>query len=167
MKWQAVAGMIAGSGASPLPTTVRTVFFLSFAGAALLLADAVVSGVLLIETMRAHVVRSIIAASDGLMIALIVVGSVVAAAEAGLWIWVGVKARAGRNWARVTGTVFFGIYWATVILGLQIDGSIEVGDGFEEPLPNLIIRLTVCAIGLASVVLLWISPPGHFRRPRY
>jgi len=70
----------------------------------------------------------------------------------GLWIWMAFMNKAGKNWARITGTVFFAI--ATVILltsfaRFGLDGS-------------RIITVIVWLIGLAAVVLLWRRESSDF-----
>ncbi len=60
-----------------------------------------------------------------------------------LWIWMARANRAGKNWARITATVFFG--FNTLIL------DINRGD----PLVSLLIWLFVWLVGLGAIVQLW------------
>jgi uncharacterized membrane protein len=62
-----------------------------------------------------------------------------------LFVWIARECRSGNNWARVTGTVFFGI----AALGLICN--------FFSGLTtlNLVVATVGCVVGLAAVVLLW------------
>jgi hypothetical protein len=64
---------------------------------------------------------------------------------AGLFIWIALECRRGKNWARITGTVFFGLGVLSLLVGLR---SADVG-------LNRILGLIVDLIGLVAVVLLW------------
>jgi hypothetical protein len=81
-------------------------------------------------------------------------GGVIAAI---LWIVIAQACKGGRNWARVTGTVFFGI--ATIDL---------LGDvAFPFAAAVKIVALVVWLLGLAAVVLLWRrSSAPYFRGSR-
>jgi hypothetical protein len=63
----------------------------------------------------------------------------------GLWVWMGFMNRAGKNWARITGTVFFGLDTLFVIIALasHTDGAAKV------------VGILIWAIGLVTVILLW------------
>ena len=62
----------------------------------------------------------------------------------GLWIWMGVKNRAGRNWARITGTVFFGLDTIFLLVGIS-----------RLTAPAIATEVLIWAAGLATVILLW------------
>jgi hypothetical protein len=70
----------------------------------------------------------------------------------GLWIWMAFMNKAGKNWARITGTVFFGI--ATIILLTSFARA-----GFDG---SRIITVIVWLIGLATVILLWRNESSEF-----
>jgi hypothetical protein len=77
----------------------------------------------------------------------ITIGGVVVAGliGIGLWVWMALKCKEGRNWARITGTVFFGID----TLGLLLS--------FAQPaeIASRILSIVIWLIGLAAVFLLW------------
>jgi hypothetical protein len=75
----------------------------------------------------------------------------------GLWIWMTIMCHAGRHWARVTGTVFFGI-GCLVWLGVL----------FDDIYPGVIKLLVVLTFGVSvtAVVLLWRGTSGAYFRPR-
>jgi hypothetical protein len=75
----------------------------------------------------------------------------------GLWIWMAFMCRAGRNWARITGTVFFGIFTLLLLVSAGRTGG---GLGL---IPDLILWL----VGLGAVVLLWRKDASAFFRQQY
>lgn len=76
----------------------------------------------------------------------------------GLWIWMALKCKAGRNWARVTGSTLFGIFTVLLIISLaRVSGS-----------AGLIVNVVLWLIGLGTVVLLWRKDSSlFFRRTQY
>ena len=78
---------------------------------------------------------------------------------AALWLWMAQSCRAGKSWARVVSTVFFGIDTLSVLVG----ASAVQGGGLSR-----IYGFVVWAIGLTAVILLWQrSSSAYFRAPRY
>jgi hypothetical protein len=63
----------------------------------------------------------------------------------GIWIWMARANNAGKSWARVTGTVFFGID-TLLILGSFVRPQASLG---------LVFTLIVWLTGLGTVILLW------------
>src|SRR3984893_12569406 len=63
----------------------------------------------------------------------------------GLWIWMASANKAGKNWARITSTVLFGLD----TLGLL------ASFGPAEPLLGRLVSLVVWLIGLGAIVMLW------------
>jgi len=76
----------------------------------------------------------------------------------GLWIWMAMANRAGKSWARITATVFFGIDCLGLLLLLA-----GVGIVMHAVAPSLkfVLVLAVLAgvltwvVGLVTIVLLW------------
>jgi hypothetical protein len=71
-----------------------------------------------------------------------VIGGVIGAL---IWLFIALNCKRGRNWARITGTVFFGI------------ATLDTLFGFSEPYgPGVkLFAVLVWLIGLAVVILLW------------
>jgi hypothetical protein len=94
----------------------------------------------------AHAVQ-IAGAVGGLLVALLVV-------------WIARECRSGKNWARVTGTVLFGIGALGVIYDF-LSGETTL---------NLIGTTAGCLIGLTAIVLLWQRSSSayfaFFKRPQ-
>ena len=80
----------------------------------------------------------------------------------GLWIWMAQMNKRGRNWARITSTVFFAIDTLGAIGGLA-GGALAGGNA------NRYFGLVVWVIGLVAVILLWRrSSTEYFKgAPRY
>jgi hypothetical protein len=79
------------------------------------------------------------------------VGGVIAAA---LFIWIAVMCLRGRNWARITGTVFFGIGVLGAVAGLALAvGAVDK-----------IFEFVVVLIGLGAIILLWQGSSSEYFR---
>lgn len=78
------------------------------------------------------------------LVVLVVVGLIGIA----LWLWMAQSNKAGKNWARITSTVFFAIDTLGAIGGLA-GGSLSGGN------VNRFYGLVVWVIGLVAVFLLW------------
>jgi len=88
-------------------------------------------------------------------IGLFIAGGLIGAA---LWLWMAQKCRAGKSWARITSTVFFGIDTVSQIVSLRVES------GAATRFYGLLIWL----IGLVAIILLWQrSSSDYFRAPRY
>jgi hypothetical protein len=89
-------------------------------------------------------------------------GAVVALLAAVLYVWIARSCLTGKNWARVTGTVLFGV---AVLLG-----AYNFGPGVETTL-NMIFTCVGLLIGLIAVVLLWRRSSSayftFFKRPQF
>jgi hypothetical protein len=70
----------------------------------------------------------------------------------GLFIWIAGQSRGGKNWARITGTVFFGIGVLSALGGLRMA---------EAPLVKVWPFASVLA-GLVAVILLWQGTSSNF-----
>jgi hypothetical protein len=78
---------------------------------------------------------------------------------AGLWFWMAHSCLAGKSWARITSTVFFGIDTLAVLLGI----AVTPGGGLTR-----VYGFVIWVIGLIAIVLLWRrSSSDYFRAPRF
>jgi hypothetical protein len=76
----------------------------------------------------------------------------------GLWIWMARANQAGKNWARITSTVFFGIDCLGLLLILVGVGVLmhSVSSSAKIVLvASVVAGLITWAIGLVTIVLLW------------
>jgi hypothetical protein len=72
----------------------------------------------------------------------------------GLWIWMAMMCRAGRSWARIVSTVFFGIETIDLAIGSAVPGG---GSGVSR-----IYGILVWLIGLIAVIFLWQRPSTEY-----
>ena len=89
----------------------------------------------------------------GAATALIIYTIIVGLASIGLWVWMARANGAGRNWARITASVFF-VLWSLYtysILG-QLSGGVTVTAIW---IVSLVLVLVIWAIGLAAIFQLW------------
>ena len=94
--------------------------------------------------------------AEHLEIGLFIAGGLIGAA---LWLWMAQSCRAGKGWARVVSTVFFGIDTLSVLVG----SAAAQGGGLSR-----IYGILVWVIGLVAIVLLWQrSSSEYFRAPRF
>ncbi len=89
--------------------------------------------------------------------ALVVVGLI----GVGLWIWMAMMCKAGKSWARILSTVFFGIETIDLVVGTAVPG----GGSAATRIYGILIWL----IGLVATVLLWQRRSSEYFRgaPRY
>jgi hypothetical protein len=93
--------------------------------------------------------------AEHLQIGLFIAGGLIGAA---LWLWMAQSCRAGKGWARVVSTVFFGIDTLSVLVG----AAAVQGGGLSR-----IYGILVWVIGLIAIILLWQrSSSDYFRAPR-
>ncbi|MVU75947.1 hypothetical protein GPX89_01660 [Nocardia sp. ET3-3] len=142
------------------PQTVTYAFYLMLAGAALSIIGMLVGFTQINETRQRAAEASHGNLSDHDIDTLVNVGLgvgvVVSLISAGLWIWMAFASRAGKNWARVTGTVFFGLYTLSML-----------AEAFTANATAVTIAFSVLTwlVGLATVILLWIKQSGGYFRP--
>jgi hypothetical protein len=86
-------------------------------------------------------------------IAFLIIGAVIGV---GLWVWMAQKNKAGRNWARVTGTVFFGISTLLQAVGLAQHTAVL----------SKLLGVVVWLVGLAIVILLWRRESSAYFKPK-
>jgi hypothetical protein len=74
-----------------------------------------------------------------------------------LWLWMARMNKAGKSWARITGTVFFGIYTLLLLLGVARAGAAA----------STLVSILTWLIGLGAVILLWRGQSSeYFNAPR-
>ena len=63
----------------------------------------------------------------------------------GLWIWMASANKAGKNWARITSTVFFGLDTLGILASVRQ----------AETLLGRVLSLLVWLVGLGAIIMLW------------
>jgi hypothetical protein len=145
---------------SSAPNSVQTAVKLMYAGAALSFIELVVILATigsLRHTIVTHYPRytpSQVHAAEVIAIVSVVLESVIAIA---LWLWMARANAAGRNYARITGTVFFGLNTLFVLVALSR----------PQASLGLVFNVLVWLAGLGAVIMLWRGESGpYFSRPR-
>jgi Protein kinase domain len=140
--------------AAPLPDSMRNAIGLMYAGAVYALVYAI--GVIIVSgaIISKHPARAAAGhVTVGGVAALTVVLSVI---EIALWLGIARACRAGRSWARVTGTVLFGLH-TLGFLGVLVNSNPGLG------LTKVLTTLS-WLIACGAVVFLWQRPSSAFFR---
>ena len=95
--------------------------------------------------------------AEHVTIGIFIAGGLIGAA---LWLWMAQSCKAGKGWARVVSTVFFGIDTLSVLVGAT---GVQGGGAAR------FYGFVIWAIGLVAIILLWQrSSSDYFRSaPRY
>jgi hypothetical protein len=139
----------------PAPNSVQTAVKLMYAGAALSLIELII-GLATIGAVRRAIVKAYPHYTSTqihkLEVADIVIAVIVGVIAIGLWLWMARASAGGHNYARITGTVFFGLNTLFLLIGLARP---HVGLG-------LVFNLLVWLAGLGAVIMLWRPESGAF-----
>jgi uncharacterized membrane protein len=132
----------------PVPDSVRHAVLAMYVGAAVGVIHAVIYFVTSSSTKAAYRRAHPLLSDHKVTVAahvLVIAGAIGALIAAGLFIWMALKCNAGRNWARITGTVFFGI------------GVLSALGGLRNPVSPLdkIWSFVIVLAGLVAIILLW------------
>jgi hypothetical protein len=166
-------GMPVAAHKPPLPDTVQNAFYLMLAGAALQ-GIAILSALVQVGTIR-DMIRDRVAdrpdAStidvDSLVTVSIVSIVVVGLIGVGLWLWMAFANRAGKNWARITATVFFAISTLSVVSGLAVrasDSTMSVG-GSSNTAIGTVLNVVMWVVGLIAIILLYNKRSNAYFKP--
>ncbi len=169
------SGMPAPQPKPPPPDTVQNAFYLMLAGAGLQ-ALGIISALVQVDTIREMVrdrlreqpdaatvdVDSVVNVS---LAAIVLVGLI----GIGLWLWMAFANRAGKNWARITATIFFGISTLSVLSNIAVstsDSTMAVGS--SNTTFGTILSVLMWVVGLVAIILLWHGRSApHFRKASY
>jgi hypothetical protein len=91
--------------------------------------------------------------AEHLQIGVFIAGGFIGAA---LWLWMAQSCRAGKSWARLVSTVFFGIDTLSVLVGT----TAVQGGGLSR-----VYGIVVWAIGLIAIIFLWQRASSDYFRP--
>jgi len=141
----------------PAPASVRNAVKVMYAGAVASLGYAVVFIATLSATKDAIAKHSPDLTSsqvNGMQQALLTSAIVDGLIGAGLWIFIARACGSGKRWARITGTVLFGIDTVAVLSGLNLPLAA----------PVKLFAFAVWLVGLAAVTLLWRGTSSAFFR---
>jgi len=132
-----------------LPASMRTAVSLMYAGAAYSLIDAIfVVGL-------NHAVNQRLAGNGQVNHAGLFVGAIVLALiEAAVWLWIARACKNRRNWARVTGTVLFGLH--------TLGTFAVVANSRSDLALAKVVVIIGWLIACAAVVFLWRRSSSAF-----
>jgi hypothetical protein len=155
-----------GQPAAPIPQSVARAVQAMYVGAAASLIGIAVNlttaGSLRSELHTRSPTLSATQITDGVHveIGVSIAGGLIAAA---LWIWMAQSNKAGKNWARITSTVLFGIATLSALASLAGAGALSGGGAAR------IYGIVVWLIGLAATILLWRRTSSDYFKsaPRY
>jgi len=139
----------------PIPTSVMNAVKVMYAGAAVSIIGILIEILTVnatksaIEKRSPHSSASQINAAQHTLIAGFIVTGVIATA---LWIVIALNCKAGRSWARYTGTVFFAI--ATID---AVGATLAPEAGLVK-----IWAVVTWLVGLTAVILLWRRSSTEF-----
>jgi hypothetical protein len=133
-----------------MPNSVQTAVRLMYAGAGLSFIELLV-GLVTISSVKAAIIKAYprYTASQvhSLEVASIGIGVLVGVVAIALWLWMARANAAGRNYARISGTVFFGLNTVFLLLSLARPHA-SLG---------LVFNVLVWLAGLGAVIMLWRS----------
>ena len=159
----------------PLPQTVRRAHYCILAGGVLAILGIVAT------LTQASAIRSALETSDlnadqntinSLVTATMVLACVIGLVEVGLWVWMAFATKAGKNWARVLSTVFFGLNAASAIISTLVyfadsasSSSASTFASSDTTIGQVATWLEFLA-GLAAIILLWNRQSSAYFKPQ-
>jgi hypothetical protein len=130
------------------PTSVQTAVRLMYAGAGIS-AISFILGLVTIGSVRHTLEKqhpdfstSRINSLVNAEIAIVIVAGIIGV---GIWVWMAWANGRGKNWARITGTVFFGLYTLDLILVAARSASAI----------STVFAIVTWMIGLGATIMLW------------
>jgi hypothetical protein len=130
------------------PTSVQTAVRLMYAGAGIS-AISFILGLVTIGSVRHTLEKqnptysaSKISSLVNAEVAIVVVAGVIGV---GLWLWMAWANKRGKNWARITGTVFFALYTLDLIL-VAARSTSGISTAFA---------IVTWLVGLGATIMLW------------
>ncbi|MFD4404926.1 hypothetical protein ACFWPH_19410 [Nocardia sp. NPDC058499] len=147
-----------------IPRTVRRAVRLMQAGAALTVLIAVVGFVddtAVLEAPGEPGTGLGDSGSSPVFLEDIIATVATTAIQAGLWLWIAAQCRAGKGWARISGTIFFAIN-LVAFTGLT---AVALLTGIGLSVTVSVLNIGIVGLGLAAVIALWHrNSGGHFSR---
>lgn len=143
-----------------VPPSVRQAVKAMYGGAAVSLIYLIASIATVGSTKTAiekrfpNLTASQVTTQQHVLLIAAVAGGVISIAA---WIFIARACQAGKNWARITGTVLFGI------------GTLDAFGGLINPVavPVKILAFVIWALGLIAVIRLWqAASSAYFKAPR-
>jgi hypothetical protein len=141
------------------PTSVQTAVRLMYAGAAIS-AISFILGLATLGSLKRTLEKKYptytSAHINALVTSSVVVVIVVGIIAVGLWVWMARMNLKGRNWARITGTVFFGLNTLD-LLGVFNGSASSV---------SAVFAIVTWLVGLGAVIMLWRRESTAYFKPQ-
>lgn len=166
----------AGPPRPPIPNTVQYAFYLMLAGA-VFQALGIIASLVQVGEIRDSV-RDALRESDpsttqvtidGLVAFAVGLTIVFGLIYIALWIWMALANRAGKNYARITGSVFFGLNTLFTLIGVATAAAGSAGNNAfsagASTVPSLVVSVIIWGIGLATVILLFNGRSSAYFKP--
>jgi hypothetical protein len=146
-----------------IPKSVQNAVRFMYAGAALSFIELIV-GLATIGSLKSAIEQAGVRAHKHytpsqlhqLEVTSVIFAVIVGVIAIGLWLWMARANQAGHRYARITGTVFFGLN--TVFLFLSL--------AQPHASAGLIFNVLVWLVGLGAVIMLWRKESGPYFSPR-
>jgi len=147
-----------------VPQSVQIAFYVMLAGAVVTLL-AMAYSLTMLDEARSNALDAsggVLRGDDLDLLVFATIGGSIASSlvTAGLWVWMAFVCRAGKNWGRITGTVFFGLNALFYVVGtvmVMVTSTAGIA---------LVFSTVTLAVGLAAVILLWNGMSGPYFAPR-
>ncbi|RMI35102.1 hypothetical protein EBN03_01915 [Nocardia stercoris] len=158
-----------------MPATVRRAFYAMLAGAVMSAVGVVVTVIQMPQTIDRAVKNAGLQTGtkplDHRAVHDIAYVSAAAAVvmgvlQVGLWIWMAFANRAGKNWARVTSTVFFGISTLSTLVGLMSLAVTSLAPSSSVTGLSASVSALMWVAGLGAVIQLWHKDSRPYFAPR-
>lgn len=171
---------VAGTGAPPrppIPTAALRSYYAILAGAGLAVVGACIGLARMgteMQRLRSQYQNDYTSRYDPAQINTLVdfgmaAAIVVMVLEVLLWLWMAWKIKAGRHWARVLSSVFFGYAVFGQITGGLLSAATPNTSRFHfsytNSAPSLIVGWLSVLVGLYAVVMFWKKGNADFFRP--
>ena len=142
-------------GHRPAPASVLNAVRVMYVGAATSIGGIVIDVLTVSATKRAierrshHLTASQIDSSQHVLVIAFIIGGLIGAAA---WFFIARSCLGGKNWARITGTVLFGL------------ATVDTLGGLSAPIAGVvkIWAILVWLVGLTAVVFLWRRSSTEF-----
>ena len=152
------------AGPRGVPQSVQIAFYVMLAGAVVTLL-AMAYSLTMLDEARSNALDAsggVLRGDDLDLLVYATIGGSIASSlvTAGLWVWMAFVCRAGKNWGRITGTVFFGLNALFYVVGtvmVMVTSTAGIA---------LVFSTVTLAVGLAAVILLWNGMSGPYFAPR-
>lgn len=156
------AGFPAESSATPdQPSAVVNAVRLMYVGAGLSLLGLIIS-LFGMGDLRARILEAepSLTLSQANLARNIAIGGAIVFGLIGpaLWIWMAIKNNEGRNWARITATVLFGVYTLSML-------SLLFGNAGSSAI-DVIFQALIWVVGLVATILMWRGENAEHYAPR-